>query len=71
METIPDSAVTVTQGQLVVKAITAYDLQSKTLIGQQVRSVLYVRASVRTLLCTDGEREYNTLLCSLRLIVCY
>ena len=71
METIPDSAVTVTQGQLVVKAITAYDLQSKTLIGQQVRSVLYVRASVRTPLCTDGEREYNTLLCSLCLIAFY
>jgi hypothetical protein len=40
VETVPDSAVTVTQGLMVVKSITAYDLQSKTLLGHQVQSVL-------------------------------
>jgi hypothetical protein len=40
VETVPDSAVTVTQGLLVIKSITAYDLQSKTLLGHQVQFVL-------------------------------
>jgi hypothetical protein len=63
VETVPDSAVTVTQGLLVVKSITAYDLQSKTLLGHQVQSVLYVHAY----LLTNGWRtEYDTLRASIR-----
>ena len=36
LEAIPDSAVTVTHGVLTVKSVTAYDLQEKNIIGQQV-----------------------------------
>ena len=35
-DSIPDSAITVTEGVLSVRGITVWDLQSVTLLGQQV-----------------------------------
>jgi hypothetical protein len=35
-DSIPDSAITVTEGVLSVSGITGWDLQSVTLLGQQV-----------------------------------
>lgn len=35
-DSIPDSAITVTEGVLSVRGITGWDLQTVTLLGQQV-----------------------------------